>query len=446
MHNDFDRSETSTCIQIPFPIDPSNLNSVDPLFVDAATGDYRLQAGSPVINVGDNNAPELPDTDQDGHSRIIGGVVDLGAFEFLDPASTPELIVASLSADPTAVVSGQILVSATVENFGGAAAGGAFRLGFYISTDENITLDDHATGSFCDFDNLEASQTDTCEVSVNVPESLLPGTYYVGAIVDDLSQVMETVETNNSRVSDTGPLLLLDVRKLYFAQFGNGAGLVSDIVLNNPSTSVSVEGRVDFLDDDGNPLVIGISDGAPLTADLTPVQDPTSVDFALSPHAAVTISTDGVGEPVVGSAVVSADGVLGGFVRFTIAGIGTVGVGASQPLAGFIVPVRRMAGGVNTGIAVQNTTDTPVELVLTLNRTSETSPGMAEEVDSVTIPDLAPRGHLARFIDELFPSVDTGDFEGTLVVRAAGGQVAATALELGPAPGQFTTLPVTPLE
>ena len=440
-HNDIDQSETGTFIEIPFPIDPSNLDNVDPLFVNAGAGDYQLQAGSPVINVGDNNAPELPDTDQDGHSRIIGGVVDLGAFEFLDPASTPELIVASLSADPTAVVGGQIQVSATVENFGGAAAGGVFRLGFYISTDENINPDDHSTGSVCDFEDLEAGQTDSCEVSVNIPESLLPGTYYVGAIVDDLAQVMETVETNNSRVADTGPLLLLDVRRLYFAQFGNGAGLVSDIVLNNPSTGVSVEGSVDFLDDDGNPLVVGISGVGPLSDHLAPAQEGTSVDFSLLPLDAVTISTDGVGEPVVGSAVVSADGVLGGFVRFTIAGMGTVGVGASQPVTGFIVPVQRVAGGVNTGIAIHNTADVPVELTLTLNR----SPG-TEEVDSVTIPDFAPKGHLARFIDELFPSVDTSDFEGTLVVRAAGGQVAATALELGPEPGQFTTLPVTPLE
>ena len=41
---------------------------------------------------------------------------------------------------------------------------------------------------------------------------------------------------------------------------------------------------------------------------------------------------------------------------------------------------------------------------------------------------------------------DTNDFEGTLVVEVTGGEVAATALELGNQPGQFTTLPVTPLQ
>ena len=53
----------------------------DPLFVDAATGDVRLQPNSPCINAGDPDAPDLPDTDIFGNPR--GAIPDMGAVEFL---------------------------------------------------------------------------------------------------------------------------------------------------------------------------------------------------------------------------------------------------------------------------------------------------------------------------------------------------------------------------
>ena len=60
--------------------------------------------------------------------------------------------------------------------------------------------------------------------------------------------------------------------------------------------------------------------------------------------------------------------------------------------------------------------------------------------------NLAAGGHLARFVEELFPEANTQNFHGTLSVEVTGGKVAATALELGSKPGEFTTLPVTQVE
>ena len=66
--------------------------SADPLFVNPILGNYHLQQGSPSIDSGDNQAPNLPDTDIDGDPRILDGdgngtaIIDMGVDEFLSPS------------------------------------------------------------------------------------------------------------------------------------------------------------------------------------------------------------------------------------------------------------------------------------------------------------------------------------------------------------------------
>jgi hypothetical protein len=59
----------------------TNFNAVDPLFVNAAAGDFHLSAASPLIDAGDSGAPDVGATDLDGGARIVGASVDLGSFE-----------------------------------------------------------------------------------------------------------------------------------------------------------------------------------------------------------------------------------------------------------------------------------------------------------------------------------------------------------------------------
>ena len=56
-----------------------------PCFVDAANGDYHLLPDSPCINTGDPDYIAEPnETDLDGKPRIIGGRIDMGAYEYFN--------------------------------------------------------------------------------------------------------------------------------------------------------------------------------------------------------------------------------------------------------------------------------------------------------------------------------------------------------------------------
>ncbi|MBI2440302.1 MAG: hypothetical protein HYV35_02910 [Lentisphaerae bacterium] len=80
---------TNTCTAPEATNGPGNIAS-DPLFVNGAAGNYRLNENSPARNAG-TNFPWMTDPadtrskDLDGRNRIDGlnGQVDLGAYELL---------------------------------------------------------------------------------------------------------------------------------------------------------------------------------------------------------------------------------------------------------------------------------------------------------------------------------------------------------------------------
>jgi hypothetical protein len=62
--------------------DGGNNIDTDPLYLDPASGDLRLSAGSPAIDAGNSSAAWLPALDLDANPRISGVEVDMGAFEY----------------------------------------------------------------------------------------------------------------------------------------------------------------------------------------------------------------------------------------------------------------------------------------------------------------------------------------------------------------------------
>ena len=67
--------------------------NVDPLFVDAAGGDFRLQGASPAINTGRTDVNLVGERDFEGNPRWFGQAPDRGAFESNIGSTSPVLTV-----------------------------------------------------------------------------------------------------------------------------------------------------------------------------------------------------------------------------------------------------------------------------------------------------------------------------------------------------------------
>lgn len=208
----------------------------------------------------------------------------------------------------------------------------------------------------------------------------------------------------------------------YFAQYGNGSTLSSDVVVVNPSATQSATGEIQIWDFEGNQV--------------------NTVPFNLSPEGSITLPGSGDGALTVGSVTIISEPQVSGIVRFNLPGTGIAGIANGLPGKALIAPARNQ-DGVRTGVAIRNASRQPVTFDIILRG--------ADGQELARLPDtqLQPNERVASFIDEIFMDLPElqGTFQGTISIRVTGeGRVAVVALEQGSRPGEFTTLPVTPIE
>ena len=229
---------------------------------------------------------------------------------------------------------------------------------------------------------------------------------------------------------------------LNFAHFANGefggVATSSDLVFVNVATS-AVAPAIYFYDQMGNMIdasmvVDAMMDGVEVGSD-----GALMVMDEIPPMGEMTISTSGMGDGMVGSVRVVSDGSIGGVLRFDIPTIGVAGVGASEAVNAAIFPARRMANGINTGAAIRNLESGAATVTCRLMADGQRMGEAAIE--------LAGNGQNSQFINELFPSANTDDFEGSVHCTApAGSMFTGVALEMDFNNRIFTTLPVVPVQ
>jgi predicted outer membrane repeat protein len=186
-----------------------------PLFLDVANGDLHFSVDSPAIDVADNSALP-PDTldldgdgnttepipyDLDGHPRVINGVVDMGAYEYIS-SFEPNINVAPASLSVTVAEGESSSESFTISNNGTAAL------------DFNIIVSDTTWLNTSPISGTVAPSQSTA-VTVNLDASSLS----IGVYTNSL-----TIESNDPDQTQVVVELILTV--------GNEA-LTSDIRLTN---------------------------------------------------------------------------------------------------------------------------------------------------------------------------------------------------------------------
>ena len=218
---------------------------------------------------------------------------------------------------------------------------------------------------------------------------------------------------------------------VHLARVVPGHAATSSIVLVNPSAAGRAVGTLRLYDEAGAPWAVlgerpNTSASAPF--DIGPAG---SAVFAVSPAAP--------GQQGSARADVTR-GRVASLLRVSSAGQVTH-LASNELLEGFIAPVKRdRSNGVSASFAMS-----AAGAAVTLRCKLRTAAG-ADVPGGEAELRLPANGQTIRTLEQLFPTAATDTFDGTVTVRAEGGSVAASVVQIGPGATAPIVLPVIRLQ
>jgi len=209
------------------------------------------------------------------------------------------------------------------------------------------------------------------------------------------------------------------------------------ITLVNTSASPT-EARLNFFDDNGNPLALPLSFPQSSTAPATGPLLASTLDRTLNPGAQLVVQSTGPSSQptLAGWAQVLSNGALGGFAIFSQA-IGNTNQEAEAPLdtsvsADYVVPFDN-TNGASTAVALANITAQSVSTALSIRDDA----GNVILSDTITLPAM---GHRSFNLADLYGQV-TARRRGTLeFTTPSPGLISVLGLSFN-ATGAFSTIP-----